>query len=105
MEMLLLGEMVEAEDALRMGLVNRVVPADGAMTEAQRMAAVIASKSSHTLKIGKAAFYEQLEMSLADAYAHASGVMVENMLHRDAAEGIGAFIEKRAPVWAGRDSQ
>ncbi|WP_375460655.1 enoyl-CoA hydratase [uncultured Enterovirga sp.] len=101
MEMLLLGEMVPAEDAARIGLVNRVVPAGEALAEALRLAAVIASKSPHTVKIGKAAFYEQAEMSLADAYAHASQVMTENMLARDAEEGIGAFIEKRDPAWTG----
>lgn len=103
MEMLLLGEMVAAADAARMGLVNKIVPAGEALDEAMRMARVIASKSSHTLKIGKAAFYEQIEMGLSDAYEHASRVMVENMLHRDAGEGIGAFIGKREPVWSGRD--
>jgi enoyl-CoA hydratase/carnithine racemase len=103
MEMLLLGEMVSASDAARMGLVNRVVRPGEALDEAMRMARIIASKSSHTLKVGKAAFYEQVEMGLSDAYAHAAQVMVENMLHRDAGEGIGAFIDKREPVWSGRD--
>jgi enoyl-CoA hydratase/carnithine racemase len=103
MEMLLLGEMVSAPDAARMGLVNRVVAPGEALDEAMRMARIIASKSSHTLKVGKAAFYEQVEMGLSDAYAHAAQVMVENMLHRDAGEGIGAFIDKREPVWSGRD--
>ena len=102
MEMLLLGEMVGASDAWRMGLVNRLVPAGEALAEARRMAETIASKSAHTLKIGKRAFYEQVEMSLSQAYDHATGVMVENMLARDAEEGIGAFVEKRAPVWEGR---
>lgn len=99
MEMLLLGEMVPAEEAARMGLVNRVVPAGGALAEARRLAAVIASKSPATVKIGKRAFYEQREMGLKAAYDHASAVMVENMLARDAEEGIGAFMEKREPVW------
>ncbi len=101
MEMLLLGEMVPADEAARMGLVNRVVPAGGALAQAQRLAAVIASKSPATIRIGKRAFYEQREMGLAAAYDHASAVMVENMLARDAEEGIGAFVEKRAPVWEG----
>lgn len=101
MEMLLLGEMVPADEAARMGLVNRVVPAGGALAEARRLAAVIASKSPATVKIGKRAFYQQREMSLAAAYDHASAVMVENMLARDAEEGIGAFMEKRQPVWRG----
>ncbi|WP_420103112.1 enoyl-CoA hydratase [Bosea sp. (in: a-proteobacteria)] len=101
MEMLLLGEMVPAAEAARMGLVNRVVPADGALAEAQRLAAVIASKAPATVKVGKRAFYEQREMGLKSAYDHASAVMVENMLAREAEEGIGAFIQKRAPVWEG----
>jgi enoyl-CoA hydratase/carnithine racemase len=101
MEMLLLGEMVSAEDAARIGLVNRVVPPGGALDEALRMAGIVASKSSHTVRIGKRAFYEQAEMTLDEAYAHASRVMVENMLARDAEEGIGAFVEKRQPVWTG----
>ena len=101
MEMLLLGDMVGAEEALRFGLVNRVVPLGGAEGEARRMADAIASKSPLTLKTGKQAFYEQLEMSLGQAYDHASAVMVENMLARDAEEGIGAFMDKRAPLWQG----
>jgi enoyl-CoA hydratase/carnithine racemase len=72
------------------------------MAEAGRMAAMIAAKSPLTLKIGKRAFYEQLEMGLSDAYRHACEVMVENMLARDAEEGIGAFIDKREPRWEGR---
>ncbi|WP_353185030.1 enoyl-CoA hydratase [Bosea sp. (in: a-proteobacteria)] len=99
LEMLLLGEMVLAAEAARMGLVNRVAPAGGALAEARRLAAIIASKSPATVKIGKRAFYEQREMGLKAAYDHASAVMVENMLARDAEEGIGAFMEKRAPVW------
>ncbi|KRE12412.1 enoyl-CoA hydratase [Bosea sp. Root483D1] len=99
MEMLLLGEMVPAQEAARMGLVNRVVPAGEASTEAKRLAAVIASKSAATVKVGKRAFYEQREMGLKAAYDHASAVMVENMLARDAEEGIGAFMEKRQPKW------
>lgn len=99
MEMLLLGEMVPAPEAARMGLVNRAVPAGEALAEAKRLAAVIASKSAATVKIGKRAFYEQREMGLKAAYDHASAVMVENMLARDAEEGIGAFMEKRTPDW------
>lgn len=99
MEMLLLGEMVPAQEAARMGLINRVVPAGEALTEAKRLAAVIASKSAATVKTGKRAFYEQREMGLKAAYDHASAVMVENMLARDAEEGIGAFMEKRQPDW------
>ncbi len=101
MEMLLLGEMVPAAEAARMGLVNRAVPAGAALDEAQRLAGVIASKSPATMRIGKRAFYEQREMTLSEAYRHAGSVMVENMLARDAEEGIGAFVEKREPRWEG----
>ncbi|PZR92652.1 MAG: enoyl-CoA hydratase [Stutzerimonas stutzeri] len=99
MEMLLLGEMVPAQEAAQMGLVNRVVPAGEALAEAKRIAAVIASKSAATVKVGKRTFYEQREMGLKAAYDHASAVMVENMLARDAEEGISAFMEKRTPDW------
>jgi enoyl-CoA hydratase/carnithine racemase len=102
MEMLLTGEMIGADDAFRFGLVNRVVDEGEAGREARRMAEIIASKSALTLKIGKRAFYEQAEMPLAAAYDHATRVMVENMLARDAEEGIGAFVEKRQPVWEDR---
>jgi enoyl-CoA hydratase/carnithine racemase len=102
MEMLLLGEMVGAEDAHRFGLVNRVVPSGKAMATAMEMARVIASKSSLTLSVGKQAFYQQADMPLDQAYCHATRVMVENMLARDAEEGIGAFMGKRDPAWEGR---
>ena len=101
LEMLLLGEMIPADEAFRMGLVNRVTPEGEALSTALGLAAIIASKSRTTVKIGKRAFYEQREMGLKAAYDHASAVMVENMLARDAEEGIGAFVEKRAPVWEG----
>ncbi len=99
MEMLLLGEMVPAARAAEMGLVNRVVLSEALRTVSLEMARKIGSKSSMTLAVGKKAFYQQREMSLSEAYDYASQVMVENMLARDAEEGIGAFIEKRSPVW------
>lgn len=102
LEMLLLGEWTEADDALRMGLVNRVVPAGEALAQAQALARRIAEKSQVPVKLGKAAFYAQAEMGLDDAYAYASRVMAENMLARDADEGIGAVLAKRAPVWEDR---
>lgn len=102
MEMLLLGEMIDAETAWRFGLVNRVAAAGGALSVAQAMATTIAAKSTLTVKTGKRAFYEQREMTLAGAYAHASAVMVENMLARDAEEGISAFMDKRQPSWEDR---
>jgi enoyl-CoA hydratase/carnithine racemase len=102
MEMLLTGDMVSGEDAYRMGLVNRVVPAGKAQDEALAFARKITSKSALTLKIGKEAFYRQRDMSVSEAYDYAVQVMVENMLARDAEEGIGAFIEKRMPRWEDR---
>jgi len=99
MEMLLLGEMVGAEDARAIGLVNRVVAPDRVVNEAVELGRQIAVKPKRTLTIGKEAFYRQLEMSLEDAYRYTSEVMVENMLDAEAEEGIGAFIEKRKPDW------
>jgi enoyl-CoA hydratase/carnithine racemase len=101
MEMLLLGEMLSAEAAASYGLVNRVVPHEQVLDEALVMARIIAEKSKLTVAIGKEAFYRQIEEPLSEAYAYAASVMVENMMARDAAEGIGAFLEKRSPVWKG----
>ncbi len=99
MQMLLLGERLGARDALTYGLINRVVEPGSAMDAAMEMARVIESKPPVTLSIGKEAFYKQAEMSLADAYDYAAGVMVENMMHKEAKEGISAFVEKRPPDW------
>lgn len=99
MEMLLTGEPIPAETALGIGLVNRVVPAGDERAGAIALAGQIAGKSAHVLRIGKSAFYRQAEMSLEEAYRYAAEVMTENMMARDASEGIGAFIEKRAPRW------
>ena len=102
MEMLLTGDMVSADDAVRIGLINRVSAAGDERPTAIALAKKIASKSSYVLKIGKQAFYQQAEMTLAQAYAYASEVMTENMMARDAEEGICAFIEKRDPAWEDR---
>jgi enoyl-CoA hydratase/carnithine racemase len=99
MEMLLLGEMLTAREAAEYGLVNRVVPAGSALEAALALARTVASKPPVTLAIGKEAFYRQAEMSLAAAYDYASGVMVENMMHAESEEGIGAFLQKRTPDW------
>jgi enoyl-CoA hydratase/carnithine racemase len=99
MEMLLTGDALSAADALRIGLVNRVVPAGEERAEAMRLARRIASKSAAAIRVGKRAFYAQLELDLASAYDHASRVMVDNMLDADAKEGIGAFLAKRPPQW------
>jgi len=101
MEMLLTGNLLSATEAERMGLINRVVPEADLETATTALAEQIATKSPLTLKIGKEAFYRQREMNLADAYAYTAEVMTQNMLIHDAEEGIGAFIEKRAPVWRG----
>jgi len=102
MEMLLTGELISAEDAQRIGLLNHVVAPGHERAEALKLAGKIAHKSTLTVKIGKEAFYRQTEMPLAEAYKYASDVMVENMLARDAEEGISAFIEKREPKWEDR---
>ncbi len=102
MEMLLTGEPVSATTARDIGLVNRVVAAGGERDAAIALAQKVALKSAYTVKLGKAAFYRQAEMSLADAYRYAAEVMTENMMARDAEEGIGAFIEKREPKWQDR---
>jgi enoyl-CoA hydratase/carnithine racemase len=99
MEMLLTGEPITARAAQEIGLVNRVVAAGTERDAAIALAVKVALKSAYTVKLGKAAFYRQAEMSLADAYRYAAEVMTENMMARDAEEGIGAFIEKREPKW------
>ena len=101
MEMLLLGEALSAAEAVEYGLLNRVVAAGRVMETAIDFARTIASKSSATVAMGKATFYEQLEQPMAEAYAHAAAVMVANMMLADAKEGIGAFLDKREPKWSG----
>ena len=102
MEMLLTGELISAQDAARIGLVNHVVAPGHERDEAIKLAQKITAKSAVTVKIGKEGFYRQLEMPIAEAYDYVSGVMVENLLVRDAEEGIAAFIEKREPKWEDR---
>jgi len=102
MHMLMTGEPVSAPRALELGLVNEVVVRGSERDAAITLATRIARKSAHTLKIGKEAFYRQAEMPLREAYRYAAEVMTENMLARDAEEGISAFIEKRAPTWEDR---
>ena len=101
MEMLLTGDMVDAETARQNGLINRVVTPDDLDETVAGLAGQIADKSPVSLAIGKEAFYRQLEMPLDDAYAYTAQVMTENMLKRDAEEGIDAFLEKRKPLWRG----
>ena len=98
-EMLTTGRFIDALRARELGLVNRVVPAEMLGAETEALAAEIAAKLTAAVKIGKHAFYRQLEMPVEEAYAYAADVMVENMLYRDTEEGIAAFIEKRDPDW------
>jgi enoyl-CoA hydratase/carnithine racemase len=101
MEMLLLGELIDANEAAQYGLVNKAVPTDDVMEETLAYARRIVTKSPATVAIGKEAFYHQIELPLSDAYDYAVSVMVQNMLYSDAEEGIGAFLEKRKPEWKG----
>ncbi|MBK1657829.1 enoyl-CoA hydratase [Paracraurococcus ruber] len=102
MEMLLLGEMIPAAEAHRMGLVNRVVPPGQALPQAMDLARRIAARSGAALRLGKRGFNQQAALPLPEAYAAAGAVMVQNLLAEDAAEGIGAFLGKRAPEWRHR---
>ena len=102
MEMLLTGDMISAAQAERIGLINRAVASQLLRSSVDDLAARIAGKSKAVTKIGKEAFYRQIDMPLADAYDYAARVMVENLLIQDAKEGIGAFIDKRPPHWEDR---
>ena len=100
MEMLLMGNFINANKALDFGVINNVVEDKKLKDETLKIAKNIATKSTATVAIGKEAFYKQLEMSLEDAYAYTSKVMSSNMLEKDAQEGISAFIENRDPIWS-----
>ncbi len=100
-EMLTTGAFIEAARAEALGLVNRVVAPEELDAETRTLADTVASKLGAAVKIGKRAFYEQIELPLGAAYDHAAAVMVENMLWRDTDEGIQAFLEKRKPDWPG----
>jgi enoyl-CoA hydratase/carnithine racemase len=102
MEMLLTGELIAAEHAARIGLINHVTEPGRERDEALKLGKTIAAKSALTVKLGKEAFYRQIEMPVHEAYSYTAEVMVENMLARDAEEGIGAFIDKRPPKWEDR---
>lgn len=102
LELLLTGELVSAQEAHRMALVNRVVPDDELDAATTELAARIAAASPLTVAIGKEAYWRQRDLALADAYAHTSAVMAQNLATADAAEGIDAFLTKRTPTWSGR---
>ena len=99
MEMLLTGDFIDAPTAKALGLVNQVVPREALRPTTDALARKIAAKSALAIALGKEAFYRQIEMDLAAAYAYTSEVMTKNMLAHDAEEGIDAFIAKRKPVW------
>ncbi len=98
-EMLTTGDFISAEKAVELGLINRVVPEMLLEHETATLADQLADKLGSAVKIGKQAFYTQLDMSIEDAYTYTGEVMAQNMLHRDTEEGISAFIEKRPPNW------
>jgi enoyl-CoA hydratase/carnithine racemase len=102
LEMLLTGTPISAETAAEWGLVNRVVAPDELEAATRELAEQVASASSLTLAIGKRAFYEHIDMALPVAYEHCQEVMSDNATATDAQEGMGAFLEKRAPAWTGR---
>lgn len=102
MHMLLTGDLMDADTAIRFGLINEVAPAAALGSRTAALAAKLAGKSPLTLAIGKEAFYRQVELPLAEAYAYAAEVMVTNLAKQDAQEGIDAFIAKRSPVWSGQ---
>ena len=99
MDLLLTGDFISAARAAEIGLINKAVPSDKLDSETNQLARKLANKSAHALALGKTAFYQQLEMGISDAYALAGAKMARNMMDRDAAEGIDAFVEKREPVW------
>ena len=98
-EMLTTGKFIETEEAARLGLINRAVPHDQLEGATRELADTVASKLTAAVKIGKQAFYQQMELNVAEAYDYAGDVMVQNMLFRDTEEGIAAFLDKRPPNW------
>jgi enoyl-CoA hydratase/carnithine racemase len=98
-ELLTTGQFIDAARAAELGLINRAVPLDALEDETRALAGTIAGKLGAAVKIGKQAFYEQLQMPLEQAYAYTGDVIVQNLLYRDTIEGMAAFMEKRAPDW------
>jgi enoyl-CoA hydratase/carnithine racemase len=103
MEMLLTGDVIGARQAQAIGLINHAVPANELGEVVASVAMKIAAKSMATVKTGKQAFYRQLDLPLDEAYAYTARVMTENLLTRDAVEGIAAFIAKRPPQWTDKE--
>ncbi len=101
-EMLVTGDFIPADEARRLGLINRAVPADALDAAVEELVGKILAKSPIAVRTGKRMVYEQLQRGLGDAYAYAAEVMACNMMAEDAGEGIDAFIEKRPAVWKGR---
>jgi enoyl-CoA hydratase/carnithine racemase len=102
MEMLITGEPIDAQTALDWGLVNRVVPADKLDAEVERFVEIVLARSPATVRLGKQAFYRQIDRSLEAAYDLASETMACNLMLEDAAEGMDAFLERRQATWRGR---
>ncbi|EDV23613.1 uncharacterized protein TRIADDRAFT_27938 [Trichoplax adhaerens] len=99
MQMLLTGEAITAQEALKHGLVSKVVPHEELETETTRIAEKISSSSRSVMALGKACFYKQIQKSRDEAYSYASDAMLRNLNYDDCQEGINAFVDKRQPVW------
>jgi enoyl-CoA hydratase/carnithine racemase len=99
-EMLTTGKFLDAEEAQVAGLINRTAPPEGLEAATQDLAQTIAAKLGSAVRVGKQAFYQQADLTMAEAYALTGEVMVDNMLNRDTEEGINAFLEKRPPEWS-----
>ncbi|MGI9295103.1 MAG: enoyl-CoA hydratase-related protein, partial [Pseudomonadales bacterium] len=99
MELALTGDMLSAEDAVRIGLINRSVPAVKLHHATEELAEKISSKSAQGIRFGKEAFYRQIDMTIEQAFEYATEVMVQGTLSQDSAEGAKAFLEKREPEW------
>ena len=102
MEMLVTGDLIDADTARAWGLVNRVVPADALDAEVAKFTAAIRAKSGAAIAMGKGAFYQQVDLGLADAYALAGRTMTCNLQSADGIEGVDAFVNKRKAVWQGQ---
>ena len=100
--MLLSGRPIDAHTAAAWGLINRVVADSELASETRKLASLIADASSLTVATGKQAFYAQIDLAQAEAYDYTKEVMSRNAMSADAQEGIGAFLDKRTPIWCGK---